>query len=124
MLPISKFTGAPYEKLMSRRFGREGCDQSITAADAASAVSSPARFPQPLVGADAVAAATEWDEFRKGNLAHLRDLMRQPIVFDGGNIYDPEMMEQLGFTYFSVGRPVRTRRWRNAASSKKSPAAG
>jgi hypothetical protein len=87
---------------MSRRFGREGCDQSITAADAASAVSSPARFPQPLVGADAVAAATEWDEFRKGNLAHLRDLMRQPIVFDGGNIYDPEMMEQLGFTYFSV----------------------
>jgi UDPglucose 6-dehydrogenase len=57
-----------------------------------------------LVGADALAIVTEWNEFREPDFAKMRSLMKAPVVFDGRNIYSPEHMRALGFTYFSIGR--------------------
>jgi UDPglucose 6-dehydrogenase len=57
-----------------------------------------------LQGADALAVVTEWNEFREPDFAKMRQLMRAPVVFDGRNIYSPEQMRALGFTYFSIGR--------------------
>ena len=57
-----------------------------------------------LAGADALAVVTEWNEFREPDFAKMRQLMRAPVVFDGRNIYSPEQMRALGFTYFSIGR--------------------
>ncbi len=57
-----------------------------------------------LSGADALAVVTEWNEFREPDFAKMRSLMKAPVVFDGRNIYSPEQMRALGFTYFSIGR--------------------
>src|SRR6266404_4440068 len=57
-----------------------------------------------LAGADALAIVTEWNEFREPDFAKMRSLMRAPVVFDGRNLYSPEQMRTLGFTYFSIGR--------------------
>lgn len=57
-------------------------------------------------GADAVALATEWNEFKFLDLARVKETMRQPIIFDGRNLYDPERMRRLGFEYYCVGRPA------------------
>jgi UDPglucose 6-dehydrogenase len=59
---------------------------------------------EALVGADALAIITEWNEFREPDFAKMRSLMKAPVVFDGRNIYSPEHMRALGFTYFSIGR--------------------
>jgi len=56
-------------------------------------------------GCDALAIVTEWNEFKQLNLERIRELMRQPVIFDGRNIYPPERMARLGFHYISVGRP-------------------
>jgi UDPglucose 6-dehydrogenase len=57
-----------------------------------------------LVGADALAIITEWNEFREPDFEKMRSLLKSPVVFDGRNIYSPEHMRALGFTYFSIGR--------------------
>jgi UDPglucose 6-dehydrogenase len=57
-----------------------------------------------LTGADALAVVTEWNEFREPDFAKMQSLMKAPVVFDGRNIYSPEHMRALGFTYFSIGR--------------------
>jgi UDPglucose 6-dehydrogenase len=57
-----------------------------------------------LNGADALAIVTEWNEFREPDYAKMLTLMRAPVIFDGRNIYSPEHMRALGFTYFSIGR--------------------
>ena len=57
-----------------------------------------------LAGADALAIVTEWNEFREPDFAKMKSLLRAPVVFDGRNIYSPEQMRTLGFTYFSIGR--------------------
>jgi UDPglucose 6-dehydrogenase len=59
---------------------------------------------EALNGADALAVITEWNEFREPDFAKMRSLMKAPVVFDGRNIYSPEHMRALGFTYFSIGR--------------------
>ena len=55
-------------------------------------------------GADALAIVTEWNEFREPNFTRMRDLLRTPVIFDGRNLYSPEHVGGLGFTYFSIGR--------------------
>jgi UDPglucose 6-dehydrogenase len=55
-------------------------------------------------GADALAIVTEWNEFREPDFRKIRTLLKSPVVFDGRNIYSPEHMRALGFTYFSIGR--------------------
>jgi UDPglucose 6-dehydrogenase len=58
-----------------------------------------------LTGADALAIVTEWNEFREPDYSRMRKLMRTPVIFDGRNIYNPESLRALGFTYISMGRP-------------------
>jgi len=57
-----------------------------------------------LSGADALAVLTEWNNFREPDFEKIRTLLRTPVVFDGRNVYSPEQMRALGFTYFSIGR--------------------
>jgi UDPglucose 6-dehydrogenase len=59
---------------------------------------------EALAGADALAIVTEWNEFREPDFDKMRTLLKAPVVFDGRNIYSPEHMRALGFTYFSIGR--------------------
>ncbi len=54
--------------------------------------------------ADAVLVLTEWNEFRSPDFPRLKTLLRQPVLFDGRNLYDPAVMRRHGFTYYSMGR--------------------
>ncbi|MBI5277883.1 MAG: UDP-glucose/GDP-mannose dehydrogenase family protein [Burkholderiales bacterium] len=56
-------------------------------------------------GADALLVVTEWTEFRSPDFGQLKAAMRQPVVFDGRNIYDPAVVRAAGFVYHGVGRP-------------------
>ncbi|MFP4597132.1 MAG: UDP-glucose dehydrogenase family protein [Persicimonas sp.] len=58
-----------------------------------------------LEDADALFIFTEWEEFRSPNFERIEGLMKTPVIFDGRNLYEPERMRELGFDYFSVGRP-------------------
>jgi UDPglucose 6-dehydrogenase len=55
-------------------------------------------------GADALVVLTEWNEFKQLDMSRIRSAMKQPILIDGRNIYQPEDLKQLGFTYRGVGR--------------------
>lgn len=57
-------------------------------------------------GADALLILTEWEEFAVLDLVQLHAELKYPIVIDGRNLYDPEVMSVNGFTYYSVGRPA------------------
>jgi UDPglucose 6-dehydrogenase len=59
---------------------------------------------QMAEGCDALVVVTEWNEFKNLDLESIRDVMRQPVVFDGRNIYDPAVMKSLGFRYRGLGR--------------------
>ncbi len=62
---------------------------------------------EALKGADALIVATEWNEFREPDFARMKKLMRTAAIFDGRNIYTPEVMNAQGFTYVSIGRRSR-----------------
>lgn len=55
-------------------------------------------------GSDALVMVTEWNEFKHLDLARLKAVMRQPVIVDGRNMYDPQGMRPLGFTYRGMGR--------------------
>jgi UDPglucose 6-dehydrogenase len=55
-------------------------------------------------GADALVVVTEWNEFRRLDLGRVKTSMRRPVIVDGRNIYDPQAMRDLGFTYRGIGR--------------------
>lgn len=57
-----------------------------------------------LQGADALLVVTEWAEFRRPDFARMKAALREPVIFDGRNIYEPEDMKNLGFVYYSIGR--------------------
>jgi len=59
-----------------------------------------------LDGADALAIVTEWDQFRALDLPRVRASLKQPVVIDLRNIYDPAEMARLGFRYRGIGRPL------------------
>jgi UDPglucose 6-dehydrogenase len=58
--------------------------------------------------ADALVLLTEWREFKLVNLEKLRDSMKDAIVFDGRNLYDPERKRRLGFRYYGIGRKLNS----------------
>jgi UDPglucose 6-dehydrogenase len=58
-----------------------------------------------LKGADALVIVTEWKEFRSPDFGEIKRLLRQPLVFDGRNLYDPAMVRDAGLEYYSIGRP-------------------
>ena len=55
-------------------------------------------------GADALIVLTEWAEFREIDFTRMKKLLRQPLVFDGRNLYDRDKLKKLGFQYYGVGR--------------------
>jgi UDPglucose 6-dehydrogenase len=60
---------------------------------------------EALEGADALVVITEWNEFRFPDFERMRRALKSPVVFDGRNLYDPRAMAELGYEYFSIGRP-------------------
>jgi UDPglucose 6-dehydrogenase len=59
---------------------------------------------EAATGADALLVATEWNEFRNIDLVELKKVMKQPIILDSRNIFEPEKLLSLGFKYFGTGR--------------------
>ena len=59
---------------------------------------------EALDGADALALITEWNVFRSPDFDEMKKRMRQPLIFDGRNVFEHHRMSELGFTYFSMGR--------------------
>ncbi len=59
---------------------------------------------EAVEGADALFVVTEWNEFRHPDFDRVKALMKSPVIFDGRNIYDPDRMRELGFTYMGLGR--------------------
>lgn len=57
-----------------------------------------------LKGADGLVVMTEWNEFRRPDFDKMKSLMKQHVVFDGRNIYNPQILKELGFVYFGIGR--------------------
>jgi UDPglucose 6-dehydrogenase len=55
-------------------------------------------------GADALVLATEWNQFRRLDLTHIKELLKAPVFIDLRNVYDPDQMKRLGFDYCGVGR--------------------
>ena len=63
--------------------------------------------PNPLAaadGADALVVVTEWKEFRSPDFAGLKARLKQPVIFDGRNLYEPALVRDAGFEYFGIGR--------------------
>jgi len=58
-------------------------------------------------GADALVLVTEWNEFRQPDFALLKKTMKQPVLFDGRNVWDPAKVRALGFSYQGIGRAAR-----------------
>jgi UDPglucose 6-dehydrogenase len=59
-----------------------------------------------LGDADALVIVTEWKQYRVPDFGRIRAMLRQPVVFDGRNLYSPARMKELGFEYYSIGRPA------------------
>jgi UDPglucose 6-dehydrogenase len=62
---------------------------------------------EALQGADALAIVTEWQEFRSPDFERMKELLKQPVIFDGRNLYDPDFVKREGFRYFAIGRGDR-----------------
>jgi len=65
-----------------------------------------ATLEEALQGADAMAVVTEWNVFRSPDFDQIKATLKHPVIFDGRNLYDPVMLKELGFAYYSIGRPV------------------
>ena len=60
---------------------------------------------QALDGADALLIATKWKEFRSPDFQAIKAKLKTPVIFDGRNVFDPQLPRQAGLTYLSIGRP-------------------
>jgi len=59
---------------------------------------------EAIEGADALVIATEWQEFRSPDFDRLKAGLKEPAIFDGRNLYDPQLLARFGFSYYAVGR--------------------
>lgn len=57
-----------------------------------------------LSGADALVICTEWKTFRAPDFEQMQELLKEPVIFDGRNMFEPSRMARKGFTYYSIGR--------------------
>jgi len=57
-----------------------------------------------LEGADALIIVTEWREFRSPDFDTLKAKLKNPVIFDGRNLYDPALVRGMGFEYLAIGR--------------------
>jgi UDPglucose 6-dehydrogenase len=71
-------------------------------------------------GADALIVVTEWREFRSPDYDELLSRLRQPVIIDGRNLYEPELMAELGFDYAGIGR-AQPKRVKAADSAGEPP---
>ena len=62
-------------------------------------------------GADALVICTEWKRFMAPNFDQLATALRQKLIFDGRDLYDPERLAELGWTYYAIGRGLLSARW-------------
>ena len=60
-------------------------------------------------GADALVLVTEWMDFRSPDFQWLRGALKEPVVFDGRNLFDPDQMAEEGFTYYGIGSGTNSR---------------
>ena len=58
----------------------------------------------PLKNSDALVIVTEWNEFRNPDFDLLKSSLKEPVIFDGRNIFELEKMREFDFTYYSIGR--------------------
>jgi UDPglucose 6-dehydrogenase len=63
-----------------------------------------------LKGADALAIVTEWKTFRSPDFEQVKNQLKAPIIFDGRNLFEPQIMAEAGFEYHGIGRSVLTRK--------------
>ncbi|MFP5397281.1 MAG: UDP-glucose dehydrogenase family protein [Gammaproteobacteria bacterium] len=66
-----------------------------------------ASAPAALEGADALVIITEWKEFRSPDFDAMRGALKQPVVFDGRNLFDPALVAGFGIEYHAIGRAAR-----------------
>ncbi|HXV81835.1 MAG TPA: UDP-glucose/GDP-mannose dehydrogenase family protein [Candidatus Binatia bacterium] len=59
---------------------------------------------EALPGAVALLVLTEWNEFRRPDFTRIKELLKEPVIFDGRNLYEPADLRKLGFRYYSIGR--------------------
>jgi len=50
---------------------------------------------------------TEWPQFRKPDFEQIRTLLKEPVIFDGRNQYNPDLLKKQGFSYYAIGRKIR-----------------
>jgi len=62
------------------------------------------RAEEALDGADGLVIVTEWQQFRSPDFDAIKNALNAPVIFDGRNLYDPDLLRQLGFHYFGIGR--------------------
>jgi UDPglucose 6-dehydrogenase len=80
--PVARKTAAPLMPAV------EICDDAYGMAD----------------GCDALVVVTEWNEFKQLDLERIKESLKSPVIYDGRNIYDPELMKEMGFAYRAIGR--------------------
>ncbi len=66
-----------------------------------------ASMEEAVQGADALAIVTEWQEFRSPDFDAIKAALSSAVIFDGRNLYDPQLMARFGFTYYGIGRGAR-----------------
>ncbi len=84
----------------ARRVLAQDLGTSVAATDRVRYAESPM---QAVRGADALVIMTEWKAFKSPNFAALKSALKQPVIFDGRNLYEPAIRNQ-GFEYFAIGR--------------------
>ena len=62
---------------------------------------------EALIGADALIIVTEWSLFRSPDFDAIRRQLKQPVIFDGRNLYEPDYLREAGFSYYAIGRGER-----------------
>ncbi len=80
------------QEIWGEQPGFELCKEPLSAAD----------------GSDALIVVTEWREFRSPDFAELTKLLKQPVILDGRNLYEPSLMAEWGFEYTGIGRAAGT----------------
>ncbi|MGD8927018.1 MAG: UDP-glucose/GDP-mannose dehydrogenase family protein [Thioalkalispiraceae bacterium] len=61
---------------------------------------------EALTSVDALIIITEWNVFRSPDFEEIKKNLKEPVIFDGRNIYDPKVMQEMGFRYYSIGRAI------------------
>jgi len=62
-----------------------------------------------LQGADALAIVTEWKAFRSPDFERVKAVLKTPVIFDGRNLFDPQLMADSGIEYYGIGRTLQAR---------------